>query len=261
MQTISPIANIPATMSSREIADLTGKEHKNVLRDCDTLNQHYAEMGGLLKIEQAPYIHPDNGQEYREYHLSRMQTFDLITGYDIKLRIRVNRRWEELEQLRGAVPAAELTNLRAEIAQLRAEQADLRSLVRIGRREGAQPKAGAEMPAEHSAHIVRFWESLAAYPLVSGVHYAIDLYYLYVRMHLVMPFYEAYCRERGIAPLSSQDMHRLLCSGLYAPYVASTQKGSHRSYKKAGLGRCLRFRYESVQGGIAVGGCQLTISE
>jgi phage regulator Rha-like protein len=32
------------TMSSREIAELTGKEHKNVLADCDKLNESYRKL-------------------------------------------------------------------------------------------------------------------------------------------------------------------------------------------------------------------------
>jgi phage antirepressor YoqD-like protein len=85
------------TMSSREIAELTDKEHKNVLRDCDILNESYEKLG-LLKIEQGYYTHPNTGkQQHRELLLSRMQCFDLMTGYSVELRIRVNRRWEELE--------------------------------------------------------------------------------------------------------------------------------------------------------------------
>lgn len=38
-------------MSSREIAEITGKQHKNVLRDCDKLNEHYEKLD-MLKIEQ-----------------------------------------------------------------------------------------------------------------------------------------------------------------------------------------------------------------
>lgn len=87
----------PRTMSSREIAKLTGKDHKNVLRDCNNLNTHYDEMG-LLKIEQGYFTHPYTGsQKHREYFLSRIQTFDLMTGYNTPLRIKINRRWEELE--------------------------------------------------------------------------------------------------------------------------------------------------------------------
>ena len=82
-------------MSSREIANLTGKEHRNVLRDCDNLNEYYEKMS-LLKIEQCNYK-AENGQTYREYLLTKMQCFDLLTGYRTDLRIKVNRRWEELE--------------------------------------------------------------------------------------------------------------------------------------------------------------------
>lgn len=85
------------TMSSREIAELTGKRHDNVLRDIDTLNESY-EIIPLPKVEEGYYLHPSTGkQKHREYLLTRMQTFDLMTGYSIELRIKVNRRWEELE--------------------------------------------------------------------------------------------------------------------------------------------------------------------
>lgn len=87
------------TMSSREIAELTGKQHSHVLRDCDKLNEYYEKLqlpkiGEMFSIRQLP-----NGGETndRYFELTRMQTFDLMTGYDIPLRIKVNRRWEELE--------------------------------------------------------------------------------------------------------------------------------------------------------------------
>jgi anti-repressor protein len=84
-------------MSSREIAELTGKRHDNVVRDICTLNESYGNLS-LLKIEEGYYLHPSTGtQRHREFLLSRMQTFDLMTGYNTELRIKVNRRWEELE--------------------------------------------------------------------------------------------------------------------------------------------------------------------
>jgi anti-repressor protein len=85
-------------MSSREIAEMTEKQHRNVLVDCDKLNEHYREMG-LAGISAGVYTHPNTGnQQHREYLLTRIQTLDLITGYNLPLRIRVNRRWEELEK-------------------------------------------------------------------------------------------------------------------------------------------------------------------
>jgi anti-repressor protein len=84
------------TMSSREIADLTGKLHKNVLTDCDRLNESYISLS-MAKISAVNYK-AENGQLYRECLLTKMQTLDLLTGYNIELRIKVNRRWEELER-------------------------------------------------------------------------------------------------------------------------------------------------------------------
>lgn len=87
--------NIIKKMSSREIAELCNKDHRNVCRDIDALNESYAQMA-LLKVEQSDYI-ADNGQSYRQYLLNKEQTIDLITGYRADIRIRINRRWQELE--------------------------------------------------------------------------------------------------------------------------------------------------------------------
>ena len=45
-----------------------------------------------------PHTREQNGQTYREFRLTKEQTIDLITGYRADLRIRINRRWQELEQ-------------------------------------------------------------------------------------------------------------------------------------------------------------------
>lgn len=95
--TAIPAFATKTTMSSREIALLTGKEHRSVLRDCDNLNENYEKLG-LHKIVQGYYSHPNTGaQQHREMLLTKMQTMDLMTGYNVELRIKVNRRWEELE--------------------------------------------------------------------------------------------------------------------------------------------------------------------
>ena len=96
MNDIMQVNNINKTMSSREIAELCVKEHRHVLRDIDDLNATYAGMA-LPKVGQSNYI-ADNGQSYRQYLLSKEQTIDLITGYRADIRIRINRRWQELEQ-------------------------------------------------------------------------------------------------------------------------------------------------------------------
>lgn len=86
------------TISSREIAEITGKRHDHVLRDCDKLNENYEKLG-LPKIGEGYFTTPNTGgTKYREFLLNKMQSMDLMTGYNIELRIKVNRRWEELEK-------------------------------------------------------------------------------------------------------------------------------------------------------------------
>ena len=98
MTQIIPIGkHQPLLMSSREVAELCGKRHDHVLRDIDNLNATYAEMG-FPKIGESRYISELNGVEYRECLLTHEQCIDLITGYRADVRIRINRRWLELEQ-------------------------------------------------------------------------------------------------------------------------------------------------------------------
>ena len=96
---IQLINSLEQTMSSFEIAQITGKQHKNVLRDIRELNKVYEKMYGLkieqmLKITELP-----NGAKRKDpyFELTKMQTWDLLTGYNAELRKKVNRRWAELE--------------------------------------------------------------------------------------------------------------------------------------------------------------------
>ena len=120
VEAIEEVKPSEPTMSSREIAELTGKRHDHVLRDCDNLNESYKKMT-LPQIWVGVYTHPSTGnQQHREYLLTKMQTFDLLTGYSQELRIKVNRRWEELEkQVRGEL---KIPKTFAEALRLAAEQ-------------------------------------------------------------------------------------------------------------------------------------------
>lgn len=121
------------TMSSREIAELTGKQHGHVCRDIENLNNEYEKLA-LSKIGQGYYTHPNTGnQQHREFYLTREQCIDLITGYRTDLRIKINRRWVELEaerQLRIPQTLPEALRLAADLAEkyqaLQAENKELR---------------------------------------------------------------------------------------------------------------------------------------
>jgi len=108
MNNLITLNNETLTMSSREIAELCEKEHRNVCRDIEKLNLEYEKLG-LLKIEQGYYTHPNTGnQQHREFLLSREQSIDLITGYRADVRIKVNRRWQELESQQKQTDPMEL---------------------------------------------------------------------------------------------------------------------------------------------------------
>lgn len=81
-------------MTSREIAELTEKEHGHVCRDIASMLSDLSEkpMGYLH-----PWIHPQNKQTYYEYWLDRELTETLLTGYSAVLRRKVVARWRELE--------------------------------------------------------------------------------------------------------------------------------------------------------------------
>jgi Rha family phage regulatory protein len=91
------------TMSSREIAHLCEKQHKNVLRDIEKMMQ---EIDGLRfePVDFEKQYQDVKGEWRKEYLLPKNLTVTLITGYRVDLRYRVVKRLEELEsQSRPAI--------------------------------------------------------------------------------------------------------------------------------------------------------------
>ncbi|MGO0305933.1 Rha family transcriptional regulator [Endozoicomonas acroporae] len=89
----------PETMSSREIAEITGKRHDHVIRDIKVMCE---QMEWSLPKFGDTYINPQNGQEYTQYNLPRFECEVLITGYDVKRRAAVIGRWHKLESGQAA---------------------------------------------------------------------------------------------------------------------------------------------------------------
>lgn len=79
------------TMSSREIASLTGKRHGDVMRD---IRKMYDDLGE--SISALAYTDIQN-KERRHYELDKEHTECLLTGYNTKARMMVIKRWNELE--------------------------------------------------------------------------------------------------------------------------------------------------------------------
>ena len=114
--TLSPAA-VPLTMSSREIAELTGKDHRHVLRDLDVLRD---QLGDMFAGSAQTWTHPQNSQRYPEYVLDKDTTLCLVAGYDAMVRMRIIKRWQELE----AQQAPKLPQTMAQALRLAAEQAE-----------------------------------------------------------------------------------------------------------------------------------------
>jgi phage antirepressor YoqD-like protein len=105
------------TMTSREIAELTGKEHKHVLRDIRTM---LAELSMPEGRYAQTWTDPQNGQSYPMLALPKDLTITLVAGYSVVMRHRIVTRWQELE----AAQAPVLPQTMAQALRLAADQAE-----------------------------------------------------------------------------------------------------------------------------------------
>ena len=111
-------------ISSREVAELCGKRHDNVIVDIEKLNEVYEQLGNL-KIQLSQYFNELSGRSYKEYLLTHEQCLDLVTGYRAEMRIKINRSWLELEKAakQPALPQNYLEALEALVETEKAKQA------------------------------------------------------------------------------------------------------------------------------------------
>ena len=82
------------TMSSREIAELTGKQHAHVIRDIRAMTDALEDDPNLDHVRETK----DSRGYTAEISLPKDLTLTLVAGYNVKLRKRIIDRWQELEQ-------------------------------------------------------------------------------------------------------------------------------------------------------------------
>jgi len=107
------INNNELTMSSREIAELTGKQLSHVHRDFKALSKELgfeAENELLMpgpNVDHGFYYELDERNRIKTIFLNRELTLTLVSGYSAKLRNTIIKRWGELEnqQQQPALPA------------------------------------------------------------------------------------------------------------------------------------------------------------
>ena len=120
MSSLTPFSNTPASMSSREIAELTGKRHDHVMRDIEAQLTELLGAEGLPKFGDT-YRNEQNGQIYRMYRLPKRECLIVVSGYSVELRAKIIDRWMELEAQSSTSFA--LPKTKAEALFLAAEQA------------------------------------------------------------------------------------------------------------------------------------------
>lgn len=87
------------TMSSREIAELTGKEHKNVLAD---IRKMLSDLDLDGRDFQSTYIDNKNRQQ-KEYYLPTSKAICLISGYSVQSRMAIMSRIKDMDQVLTAI--------------------------------------------------------------------------------------------------------------------------------------------------------------
>lgn len=117
--------SVARTMSSLEIAELTGKAHKHVLTDIRSmLTELEIDWAGL----SAQYK-DSTGRSLPCFNLDREMTDTLLTGYSAKMRRAVVKRWHELEVQAATPIPSDLSKL--EILQMALESESARVLLTL----------------------------------------------------------------------------------------------------------------------------------
>ena len=108
------------TMSSREIAELTGKEHKHIIRD---IREMMSQINGPVLDHEEYQELKDNRGYTSEIFLGKELSLILVSGYSILLRRNIIKRWQELEnQVLKSEPMDELTILERSIHHIREQR-------------------------------------------------------------------------------------------------------------------------------------------
>ena len=80
-------------MTSKEIAELTGKQHADVMRDIRKLQEQIGNESIFALVDYKDA----KGESRPMYSLDKKQTLLLVSGYNALLRLKIINRWEELE--------------------------------------------------------------------------------------------------------------------------------------------------------------------
>ena len=87
-------------MTSLEIAELTGKQHKNLMRDIRKMEIAWEKICGLkFELTSRTIVQPNGGtREVPCYQLTKTECLYIATKFNDEARARLVLRWQELER-------------------------------------------------------------------------------------------------------------------------------------------------------------------
>ncbi|MFB0847291.1 Rha family transcriptional regulator [Paenibacillus oleatilyticus] len=112
MKNIVFIENNRPVTDSLTVADVFGKEHRNVLADIENQIRKLIEAGerewGLLNFQQTQYQHPQNKQWYPKYNLTEdafaIVVMSYITPEAMKMKVRFLEEFKRMrEQIKNNI--------------------------------------------------------------------------------------------------------------------------------------------------------------
>lgn len=194
------------TMSSREIAELTEKNHADVLRDI----RNMLEQLGLTASSFASSYKDSTGRTLPAFDLPEDLTITLVSGYSVQMRYRIVKRWQELEQASAPVaPApAELSRmdilrlaLESEEARLKAEaerDAAIRTKALIGSKREATAMATASAARREASKLRDALGVNTRHATITAVQNATGANYSFMPLR-------RWCKENGASPTEVPD--------------------------------------------------------
>ena len=101
LKTMKTIAlNTQQTMTSLEIAELTGKQHKNVMQAIRNMEHERKKTCGLkFQLTSRTIVQPNGGKrEVPCYQLTKTECLYIATKFNDEARAKLVLRWQELEE-------------------------------------------------------------------------------------------------------------------------------------------------------------------
>ena len=93
------IVNLQQTMTSLEIAELTGKQHKHVMEAIRKMEPAWVKTcGSNFRLTSRTIVQPNGGtREVPCYQLTKTECLYIATKFNDEARARLVLRWQELE--------------------------------------------------------------------------------------------------------------------------------------------------------------------